>query len=159
MLLRFQPCEADQEAHKKKALSEGHELPMELSEALKVLEQQRKGCERRYFGAENAGNSCYLQAILMLLAVHEEFLESNRELEELRHVVRKSRRSTVPRASVESLRYELKEQGLVSGSACHPKSSIALKLTKWWMKKPLRQGFMSFSEPLKWRKVVHMARA
>lgn len=90
----------------------------DLSEALVRLEQKRKSCdEKQYFGAENAGNSCYLQAILMLLAVHEEFLESNCELaEELRHVVRKSRRCTVSRASVESLRHELNAQGLVAGS-------------------------------------------
>ncbi|CAE7399437.1 unnamed protein product [Symbiodinium natans] len=65
------------------------------------------------FGHENAGNTCFLQACLTILCVHEKHLlplEHDAEplfLSDLRHILKKSRRERVPREDVWSLAQKL----------------------------------------------------
>ena len=71
------------------------------------------------FGHENAGNTCFLQASLVLFCVHERHLlppEHEAEpvfLTDLRHLLRKSRRQCVPREDVWSLAQKLERSGIM----------------------------------------------
>ena len=69
-------------------------------------------------GYENAGSTCYLQACLILLGLHEDqWLGSseNSVSAEVRHVIRKSRSGTVFRDQVALLEKELQRAGLIEG--------------------------------------------
>ena len=70
-------------------------------------------------GHENPGNTCFLQACLVILCMHEaHLLPEEREAEpfflsDLRHILKKSRRQQVPREDIWSLAQKLEREGIM----------------------------------------------
>eukprot|EP00435_Cladocopium_sp_Y103_P054378 s671_g17.t1 len=71
------------------------------------------------YGHENAGNSCFLQACLTILAVHERFLLPSQRpdekgiLSDLRHLLKKSRQEVVGRVDMRCLTEKLEQAKIV----------------------------------------------
>eukprot|EP00439_Symbiodinium_sp_Y106_P049540 s2586_g6.t1 len=70
-------------------------------------------------GHENPGNTCFLQACLVILCMHEaHLLPEEREAEpfflsDLRHILKKSRRQQVPQEDIWSLAQKLEREGIM----------------------------------------------
>ena len=98
-----------------------HLLHEEWPSDIRQLESEQELGEQDQvcFGHENAGNTCFLQACLVLLCLHErELLPPKHEneselLSDLRHLLKKSRRQRVPREDVWSVAQKLERAGIM----------------------------------------------
>ncbi|CAK9032378.1 Putative uncharacterized transmembrane protein DDB_G0290641 [Durusdinium trenchii] len=94
-------------------------LPGDLSERQLADIQQQKALSRmRCHGFQNAGSTCYLQACLVLLTLHENLWlgKSDSTISKTLHdIMKRSRLNTVSMEPVMLLEQELKQVGIVAG--------------------------------------------
>eukprot|EP00913_Durusdinium_trenchii_P027714 g25987.t2 len=103
-------------------------LPGDLSERQLADIQQQKALSRmRCHGFQNAGSTCYLQACLVLLTLHENLWlgKSDSTISKTLHdIMKRSRLNTVSMEPVMLLEQELKQVGIVAGSALRMKQRL-----------------------------------